>query len=322
MRRLGLLRQEVEQWGRLGGRARDVRELVELAEAEPEEQREAALLTELEREAAQLGRDLERAELDLLLGGEHDSTDAIMSIHARAGGVDAQDWAEMLMRMYLRWAERRGYKTEVLDRSEGEEAGIKSVTIQVNGPHAYGYLKAEKGEHRLVRMSPFDSAHRRHTSFALVEVLPVQEDDDELVIRPEDLEIDTYRSTGAGGQHVNKTDSAVRIVHKPTGIRVTCQNERSQIQNREIAMRILRARLLERKERERELEQARLKGEFVQQSWGNQIRSYVLHPYALAKDLRTDYETGNVAAVLGGEIDEFIEAYLRRNVGSDGTAER
>ncbi|MER3406738.1 MAG: peptide chain release factor 2, partial [Chloroflexota bacterium] len=223
-------------------------------------------------------------------------------------------WAQMMYRMYLRWAERNGFKIEELDYQPGEEAGIKSATFRVEGEYAYGLLSGEAGVHRLVRISPFNSGGSRETSFASVFVTPEIDDDIEIEVQDKDLRVDTYRSTGAGGQHINTTDSAVRIVHKPTGIRVTCQNERSQIQNREIAMRILRARLLELKERQREEEQARLKGQFVEQSWGNQIRSYVLHPYTLVKDLRTGHETGNVSAVLDGELDEFIEAYLRWNV--------
>jgi peptide chain release factor 2 len=228
----------------------------------------------------------------------------------------------MLLRMYLRWAESRGFTVQILDRSEGEEAGIKSATIQVDGPYAYGYLRSERGVHRLVRLSPFDAAHRRHTSFALVEVLPeIEEEDADVAIHADDLRIDTYRSSGAGGQHVNKTDSAVRITHLPTGIVVTCQNERSQMQNREVAMRILAARLLERRLEEREAEQARLKGEHVEAGWGNQIRSYVLHPYNMVKDHRTNYETSNTTAVLNGEIDNFIESYLRAHPYSSDPGE-
>jgi len=217
----------------------------------------------------------------------------------------------MLMRMYIRWAENRRYKVDIIQIAEGEEAGIKSADIQISGRYAYGYLRAERGVHRLVRLSPFDSAHRRHTSFCLVEVMPVTEEDEDLDIRPDDLRIDTYRSTGAGGQHVNKTESAVRITHIPTGIVVTCQNERSQMQNRELAMRVLRSRLLERQLEERQAEQALLKGEHVEAGWGNQIRSYVLHPYYMVKDLRTGVETSNTQAVLNGDLDPFMEAYLR-----------
>ena len=251
-----------------------------------------------------------------MLSGRHDRGDALLAIHAGAGGTDSQDWAEMLERMYLRWAENNSYETEILDFSEGEEAGIKSVTIAVNGRYAFGYLKAEKGVHRLVRLSPFDAAHRRHTSFALVEVLPQVESDDEVEINSDDLRIDVYRSSSAGGQNVQKNATAIRITHIPTGTVVTCQNERSQSQNRENAMRVLRARLLELKQREQEEQMAELRGEFKKVEWGSQIRSYVLHPYQMVKDHRTDYETGNTTAVLNGAIDNFIEAYLRSIVGN------
>jgi peptide chain release factor 2 len=252
-----------------------------------------------------------------MLSGEYDRGDALLAIHAGAGGTDSQDWAEMLERMYLRWAENHGYRTEILDTTEGEEAGIKSVTIAVDGPYAFGYLRPEKGVHRLVRLSPFDAAHRRHTSFALVEVLPQVEDDVEVEINPNDLRIDTYRSAGAGGQNVQKNDTAVRITHLPSGIVVTCQNERSQVQNRENAMRVLRARLLEMKQQEQEEQLAILRGEYTKAEWGSQIRSYVLHPYQMVKDHRTEYETGNTQAVLNGDLDGFIEAYLRYRLGGN-----
>jgi peptide chain release factor 2 len=243
----------------------------------------------------------------------------LLAIHAGAGGTDSQDWAEMLERMYLRWAENHGYETDILDYSEGEEAGIKSITIAVNGRYAYGYLRPEKGVHRLVRLSPFDSAHRRHTSFAMVEVLPQVEDDDEIHIDPDDLRIDVYRSSSAGGQNVQKNATAVRITHQPSGIVVTCQNERSLTQNRENAMRVLRSRLLELKQQEQEEALAELRGEYQKVEWGSQIRSYVLHPYQMVKDHRTDFETGNTQAVLNGDLDGFIEAYLRANLGNGHT---
>jgi peptide chain release factor 2 len=255
-----------------------------------------------------------------MLSGKHDHGDALLAIHAGAGGTDSQDWADMLERMYLRWCELHHYQTEILDITPGEEAGIKSVTISVAGPYAYGYLHPEKGVHRLVRLSPFDAAHRRHTSFALVEVLPQVEDDDEVQINPNDLRIDTYRSAGAGGQNVQKNDTAVRITHLPSGIVVTCQNERSQVQNRENAMRVLRARLLEIKHLEKEQEIAVLRGEYTKAEWGSQIRSYVLHPYQMVKDHRTNFEVGNAQAVLNGDLDGFIEAYLRDSVGNGGQA--
>ncbi|HEY8449964.1 MAG TPA: peptide chain release factor 2, partial [Bacillota bacterium] len=248
----------------------------------------------------------------LLLTGEYDAEDAILSLHPGAGGTESQDWAEMLMRMYVRWAERKGFEVRVLDYLEGEEAGLKSATLSIRGRYAYGFLKAEKGVHRLVRISPFDASGRRHTSFASVDVLPDLEDDGDVEIRPEDLRIDTFRSGGAGGQHVNKTDSAVRITHLPTGIVVSCQNERSQHANREAAMKILKARLRKLKEEERERQLAELRGEQGEIAWGNQIRSYVFHPYTLVKDHRTGVEVGNVQAVMDGDIDVFIYALLEQ----------
>ncbi|RLC74266.1 MAG: peptide chain release factor 2, partial [Chloroflexi bacterium] len=244
---------------------------------------------------------------------------AILAIHAGAGGTDAQDWTEMLTRMYLRWAEARGYRTEILDSLPGEEAGLKRVAIGIEGPYAYGYLRSERGVHRLVRLSPFDAAHRRHTSFALVEVWPDIQDEVKIDIRPDDLQIDVFRASGAGGQHVQKNATAVRITHLPTGITVSCQNERSQSQNREVAMKILRARLYQLEVEKQEKELAQLKGAHVDAGWGNQIRSYVLHPYKMVKDLRTGYETGNVEAVLDGRLDELIEAYLRSTMGAGET---
>jgi len=272
---------------------------------------DGSLTEEIETNVAKLETILAEKEITILLSGQYDQGNALLAIHAGAGGTDSQDWAAMLERMYLRWAEIRGYKTEILDRTAGEEAGLKSVTISVQGDLAYGYLKCEKGVHRLVRLSPFDAAHRRHTSFALVEVLPEIEDSDEIVIRPEDIEIEVYKSSGAGGQNVQKNMTAIRIIHLETGLVVTCQNERSQSQNRESALKVLRARLFEIQQQQRSDEVSELKGEFKKVEWGSQIRSYVLHPYQMVKDHRSEYETGNTQAVLDGQIDGFIEAYLK-----------
>jgi peptide chain release factor 2 len=244
----------------------------------------------------------------------------LLSIHAGAGGTESQDWAEMLMRMYLRWSEAGGYKASLVDQTEGEEAGLKSVTLEIEGEYAYGYLKAERGVHRLVRISPFDANSRRHTSFALVEVVPDINSDIELEIKPEELEIDVYKSAGAGGQNVQKNSTAIRIKHLPTGIVVTCQNERSQTQNRETAMRILRGRLYDIELKKQEEEQARLKGKHIEAGWGNQIRSYVLHPYKMVKDHRTSFEVGNAEGVLDGRLDGFIAAYLRHTIGETEAA--
>ena len=308
MHRLTAVKNRVEDWQRLMSEVRNHQGLAELLSDE----QDADLQAEIEQDVPRLAKEIRRLEFETLLRGEYAENNAILAIHAGAGGTEAQDWAEMLFRMYIRWAESHRFGVDVLDRSEGEEAGIKSATLEIRGSYAYGRLRSERGVHRLVRISPFDAARRRHTSFALVEVLPeIEQDDDAIVINPDDLRIDTYRSSGAGGQHVNKTDSAVRITHLPTGIVVTCQNERSQLQNREVAMRILASRLLELRLKEREAEQARLKGEHVEAGWGNQIRSYVLHPYNMVKDLRTGYETSNTSAVLNGDIDDFIESYLR-----------
>jgi peptide chain release factor 2 len=308
MKELSALREEVEDWQTFFQR---IREALELAQLEDE-----SLRPELTEEIKAFESELDRRELRAMLSGPHDRGDALLAIHAGAGGTDSQDWADMLQRMYLRWAESKGFETEILDQSPGEEAGIKSVTIAVNGRYAYGYLKSEKGVHRLVRLSPYDAAHRRHTSFALVEILPTVEDVAEVKINPDDLRIDVYRSAGAGGQNVQKNMTAVRITHLPTGLVVTCQNERSQNQNRENAMRVLRARLLEMLEKEKADELAELRGEYTKAEWGSQIRSYVLHPYQMVKDHRTEHEVGNAQSVLNGSLDSLIEAYLRENVGN------
>jgi peptide chain release factor 2 len=296
--------------------AREVEDLITLLELGEAEEDEATLL-EVAEQLAPLSEKFSDLEFQLALSGDYDANDAIVAIHASEGGTESQDWAEMLLRMYLRWAEKRHFKAEVLDLMPGEEAGIKSATVQIQGEYAYGYLRGEKGGHRLVRISPFDGAKRRHTSFALVEVSPVVEQDVDVEINPDDVEMDVYRSSGAGGQHVNKTSSAVRLTHRPSGIVVTCQNERSQTQNREVAMRILRSRLLEQMLREQEAEQRRLKGEHVGAGFGNSIRSYVLHPYNLVKDNRTGYETSNTQAVLDGSLDDFMRSYLHSQIGTD-----
>jgi peptide chain release factor 2 len=308
MQRLSGLREEVERWSQLAQRVQDTLELAALDDEGLEE--------ELAAETEALEQEIERLEFQLLLAGPYDRGDAILAIHAGAGGTDAQDWSEMLLRMYLRWAEAHEHAAEVVDRLYGEEAGIKRTTVTVSGRYAYGYLRAEKGVHRLVRLSPFDAAHRRHTSFALVEVWPDLGDALSVTIDPNDLQIDTFRASSAGGQHMQKNETAVRITHVPTGIVVSCQNERSQNQNREMAMRVLRARLLQLEEEKRQAEIAELKGEHVDAGWGNQIRSYVLHPYQMVKDHRTDHETGNVQAVLDGRLDDFMEAYLRYTMGT------
>lgn len=275
------------------------------------EEDDPSLEPEIERGVKHLQKRFEELELEILLSGPYDRNNAIMTLHAGAGGTEAQDWVSMLYRMYVRWGERHGYKVETLDLLPGEEAGIKSCTVSLAGENAYGYAKAEKGVHRLVRISPFDASGRRHTSFASVDVIPEVTDDTEITIDPEELRVDTYRSGGAGGQHVNKTDSAVRITHLPTGIVVQCQSERSQIQNRAAAMRILMAKLLEAKRKQQEEEISEIRGEQQEIAWGSQIRSYVFHPYSLVKDHRTNVETGNVTAVMDGEIDAFTAAYLQ-----------
>jgi peptide chain release factor 2 len=307
MRNLAHLRQEVDGWRALAQKVDDAIELASLGDE--------SLRGDIEREISTITHEIDRRETQAQLSGPYDRDDAIIAIHAGAGGTDSQDWAQMLQRMYLRWAEKRGFKVDVLNTSEGEEAGIRSATIAVDGKFAYGNLRAEKGVHRLVRLSPFDAAHRRHTSFALVEVLPQVQASDEIEIKPADIRIDTYRSAGAGGQNVQKNETAVRITHLLTGIVVTCQNERSQTQNKANAMRVLRARLLDLKQRQQREEIAEIKGEHIKAEWGSQIRSYVLHPYQRVKDHRTNFEVGNADAVLDGEIDDFIDSFLRSSIG-------
>lgn len=311
MRQLTSLKNRVDNWREMRETIDQLSELEELIDDDPD------LYQEVREESDAIARRVETMELELLLDGPYDESDAIIAIHAGTGGVDAQDWAEMLLRMYLRWGEKRGFEVSLLDRTEGDEAGIKSATLEFKGDYAYGYTKGEAGTHRLVRLSPFDAAHRRHTAFALVEVLPEVEDVQEVEVQDEDIRVDTYRSSGAGGQHVNKTSSAVRITHIPSGIVVTCQDERSQLQNRASAMKILRARLMELKLREREAEQAELKGDVTVEGWGNRIRSYVLQPYTMVTDHRTDHSTGNVSAVLDGDLDPFVDAYLHHTMGDD-----
>ncbi len=300
------LREQVDSWRAF---RQHVHDTLELSRMDDE-----SLRADLENEVDFIEKEVSTRAFNAMFSGKYDDDSAILAIHAGAGGTDSQDWAAMLERMFLRWAEKKGFETEIMDRSEGEEAGIKSVTIAVDGKYAFGYLRSEKGVHRLVRLSPFDAAHRRHTSFALIEVLPqIAMDDPDISIDPSEIKIDVFRSSGAGGQNVQKNSTAIRLTHLPTGIVVTCQNERSQTQNREFAMRILRARLVEIKQAEKEEEVAVLRGEYTKAEWGSQIRSYVLHPYQMVKDHRTDHETGNTSAVLDGALDDFMEAYLRQH---------
>lgn len=309
MRQLAEQKRVVERWRGMEKVAADAAEMMALDDS--------SLAADIEVEVNKLASKLDEMELERAFSGDYDRRNAILSIHAGAGGTESQDWAQMLMRMYLRWAERRGYKAEALDVSPGEEAGIKSAVIDIGGDYATGYLKSEHGVHRLVRLSPFDADHARHTSFALVEVMPEAEADVDVQIAPDDLKVDTFRSSGPGGQHMQKTSSAVRLTHLPTGLTVSCQSERSQHQNKEIAMKILLSRLLEVELEKRAVERAKLKGKRIAAGWGNQIRSYVLHPYKMVKDHRTDYQSGDTEAVLDGELDGFISAYLRSIMGEE-----
>ncbi|MDU5946689.1 MAG: peptide chain release factor 2, partial [Paenibacillus macerans] len=310
---MNAVKSSVDQYLALQGEYDDIETMAELAEEEGDE----SLAAEISESVTAMARKLEDFELQLLLNQPYDKMNAILELHPGAGGTESQDWGQMLLRMYTRWAEKRGFKVETLDYLPGDEAGIKSVTLLIKGYNAYGYLKAEKGVHRLVRISPFDASGRRHTSFVSCDVVPEISEDVEVEVRPEDLKIDTYRASGAGGQHINTTDSAVRITHIPTGIVVTCQNERSQIKNRERAMTMLRSKLYERKLEEQQKELDEIRGEQSDIAWGSQIRSYVFHPYSMVKDHRTSVETGNIGAVMDGDLDAFIDGYLRSQIRSE-----
>ena len=313
MRHLARLKEQVELWHGLRDNTASLLELTDLAIEEGDASLEGQIGSEVDR----IARTLEQEEFQLTFSGPYDDRPAILSVHAGAGGTESQDWAEMLMRMYLRWTEQWQRNVQVLDISYGDEAGVKSATLEIGGRYSYGYLKAERGVHRLVRLSPFDANHLRHTSFALVEVLPAADEDPEISIKPDELKVEFFRSSGPGGQNVQKVASAVRLIHLPTGIVVSCQNERSQHQNREFAIKILMARLLERQLEERAKQTAKLKGEHVSAEWGNQIRSYVLHPYKMVKDHRTGHQTSDADGVLNGDLDEFIREYLMSTVGSN-----
>lgn len=310
MRDLTTLKDEVTTWRDLERRARDALGLLEMAM----EEKQTGVADDIARETKEIEGKLSQLEFNLLFSGEHDKKNAILSVHAGAGGTESQDWAQMLLRMYLRWAESHGYHTEIFDEAEGEEAGIKSVDVEIAGSYAYGRLRAERGVHRLVRISPFDANKRRHTSFALVEVLPEIDDAVEIEIKPEEVRVDIFHASGHGGQNVQKVSTAVRLTHVPTGIVVTCQNERSQLQNKENAFKVLRSRLVELEIEKREQEKMRLRGQHVEAGWGNQIRSYVLHPYQMVKDHRTEHETSRTDLVLDGDLDAFMEAYLRQTM--------
>lgn len=313
MQKLSRLQETVKQWTSIEQRSQDLLGLVELAIPESD----SSLEETLTEEVLALSAELEKEELELMFSEQYDTRNALITIHAGAGGVDSQDWAQILLRMYLRWAEQNSRKASILDMSQGEEAGIKSATIEIQGHLSYGYLRGEKGVHRLVRLSPYDAAHLRHTSFALVEIMPEAETRAEVNIRTEDLRIDTFKASGAGGQHVQKNSTAIRITHLPSRIVVSCQNERSQFQNKETALKILEARLMQRQLEAHLKKQAEIKGDHIAPEWGNQIRNYILHPYKLVKDNRSNYETSNVESILDGNLNELLEAFLRTTIRSD-----
>ena len=312
MRRVSDIRDQVSTWRGVESRVEELIELLDLAEAE----RDTEVAQSVADDTQELAAQLEDMELELALSGEYDRRAAILAIHAGAGGTDAQDWAEMLLRMYLRWADKRGFQAEVLDSMPGEEAGIKSAMVEVKGRNAYGYLRGERGVHRLVRISPYDASHARHTAFTLVEVMPEAESDAEVHLNSDDLRFDFFRASGHGGQNVQKNSTAVRVTHIPTGMTVVCQNERSQGRNKESALKVLEARLLEKELAKQAEERSKIKGEHVSAGWGNQIRSYVLHPYKMVKDVRTGYETSDTEGILDGNLDEMLRAYQKATIGA------